>query len=136
MPRGRREDRLHLLFSAALAVAAGAAFWVPALRATGGDWPAPLDDVFIHYDFARATAAGHPFEWIAGQGYSSGETSPLYPLVLALGYLVGFRGPWLGAWAAIVALASVVVLMRSVRELVRPSPPWVAWLGSALVVCL
>ena len=136
MQRGRREDRLHLAFSAGLAVAAGGAFWVPALRATGGDWPAPLDDVFIHYDFARATAAGHPFEWIAGQGFSSGETSPLYPFVLALGYLVGFRGLWLGAWAATVALAAVVVLMRSVRELVRPSPAWVAWLASALVVCV
>ncbi len=136
MPHGRREDRLHLLFSAALAVVVGCAFWAPALVATGGDWPAPLDDVFIHYDFARATASGHPFEWIAGQGFSSGETSPLYPFVLAIGYLIGFRGLWLGAWAAIVALASLVVLMRSVRELVRPSPWWVAWIASALVVAV
>jgi hypothetical protein len=136
MPRGRREDRLHLLFSATLAAAVGVAFWGPALRATGWDWPAPLDDVFIHYDFARATASGHPFEWIAGQGFSSGETSPLYPFVLAIGIVAGFRGLWLGAWAALIALGSIVVLMRAVRELVRPSPAWVAWIASALVVCV
>jgi hypothetical protein len=136
MQRGRREDRLHLAFSAGLAVVAGGAFWVPALGATGGDWPAPLDDVFIHYDFARATAAGHPFEWIAGQGFSSGETSPLYPLVLAVGYAAGFRGLWLGAWAALVALASLVVLMRAARELVQPAPAWVGFIASALVVCV
>ncbi len=136
MPRGRREDRLHLFCCAALALAVGAAFWGPALAATGGDWPAPLDDVFIHYDFARATAAGHPFEWIAGQGFSSGETSPLYPFVLAAGYLVGFRGLWLGAWAALVALASLVTLMRAVRALVAPGPAWVGWLGSALVLAV
>ena len=136
MPRGDREDRLHFFFSAALATAAACLFWVPALRATGGEWPAPLDDVFIHYDFARATAAGHPFEWIAGQGFSSGETSPLYPFVLAPGYLVGFRGVWLGAWAALVALVCVVSLMRSLRELVRPSPAYVSFLASALVVAV
>ena len=48
-----------------------------------GDWSAPLDDVFIHFDFARATARGHPFQWSAGNGYSSGGTSLLYPFVLA-----------------------------------------------------
>ena len=27
-----------------------------------GSWSAPLDDVFIHFDFARETARGHPFQ--------------------------------------------------------------------------
>ena len=59
---------------------------------TGGEWSAPLDDVFIHFDYARAAAEGHPFEWFAGNGYSSGNTSLLYPFVLAVGYLAGFHG--------------------------------------------
>src|SRR5262245_20162251 len=120
------ESRAHLAFATALALGAGFAFWGPALAETHGDWPAPLDDVLIHYDFARAAAEGHPGAWIAGQGFSSGETSPLYAAVLAVGYLVGFRGLALGAWAAIVAVASLVVVMRSLRELIRPR--WVAWL--------
>jgi hypothetical protein len=131
---------MHLAFVVTLAVGAALAFYVPALRATGGDWPAPLDDVFIHYDFARAAAAGHPFEWIAGQGYSSGETAPLYPLVLAVGYLMGFRGLWLGAWAATVAVGSLVVMMRGLRRLMADAPgrpprrEWLSWIGASLLV--
>ena len=136
MERKTREDRLHLGFAVLLTATAALGFYLPALQKTGGDWPAPLDDVFIHFDFARAAAQGHPFEWIAGQGFSSGETSPLYAFVLAAGYLVGFRGLWLGAWAAIVACASLVVLMRSLRELARPAPWWVSGLGASMVVAI
>jgi hypothetical protein len=55
-------------------------------------WSAPLDDVFIHFDFARSAARGYPFQWSEGNGYSSGGTSLLYPLVLALGYRIGYDG--------------------------------------------
>jgi hypothetical protein len=129
-----RADRRFTGFALALALAAALAFYVPALRATGGDWPAPLDDVFIHYDFARATAQGHPFEWIAGQGYSSGETAPLYPFLLAIGYLVGFRGLWLGVWAAALAVASLVLMMRGLRTLMKPAPEGLAWIAAIVLV--
>jgi hypothetical protein len=124
----------HAAFAALLVLGCAAAFYAPAVAATGGDWPVPLDDVFIHYDFARATAHLHPFEWIAGQGYSSGETSALYPFLLAPGYLLGFRGLWLGAWAALLACASLFVTLRALRELVAPCPEWVAWLGALMLV--
>lgn len=116
-----------VLVASALACAAGAAFWVPSVEVARGWFPAPLDDVYIHFDFARSLARGHPFEWIPGQGYSSGETSPLYAVVLALGWLVGFRARALGVWAAIVAVASVASLLSSIRRLVRPCPAWLAW---------
>ena len=74
-----------------------------------GLWSAPLDDVFIHFDFARSTARGYPFQWIDGNGYSSGGTSLLYPFVLALGLIVGFRGLSLMHWAAIIAVTGVMV---------------------------
>jgi hypothetical protein len=124
----------HAAFAAVLVLGCAATFYAPALRATKGDWPAPLDDVFIHFDFARATAELHPFEWIAGQGYSSGETSLLYPFLLAPGYLLGFRGLWLGAWAALLACASLFVTMRALRELVPPRQGWTAWLGAVMLV--
>jgi len=124
----------HGVFAGALVLVSAAAFYVPALRATSGDWPAPLDDVFIHYDFARATAHLRPFQWIAGQGYSSGETSPLYPFLLAPGYWLGFRGLWLGLWAALLACASLFLTMRALRELAAPSPEWVAWAGALALV--
>src|SRR5690606_2117402 len=68
-----------------------------------GAWSAPLDDVFIHFDFARSTARGYPFEWIEGNGYSSGGTSLLYPFVLAIGFALGLDGLDLMHWAAVVA---------------------------------
>ncbi len=78
---------------------------------TRGVWSAPLDDVFIHFDYARALARGYPFQWSEGNGYSSGNTSLSYPVVLALGYWIGFRHLWLMAWAAIVATVSVFLFL-------------------------
>ncbi len=105
-----------------LVLGSALAFWVPGLRATGGAFPVPLDDVFIHFNYARSVAEGHPFEWISGQGYSSGESSPLYPFLLAAGYLVGFRGSLLAVFAAIVAVVSLVSFFASLRRLLGPGP--------------
>src|SRR5688572_32121069 len=131
--RGRSPTRVsakHLVHRALpilAAIAVGAAYWVPASDVARGFFPAPLDDVYIHFDFARSLATGHPFEWIPGQGYSSGETAPLYAFLLAVGYLVGFRGALLGVWAAVLAIAGVAKLLASVRTLAHPCPPWLAW---------
>lgn len=107
-------------FAFAVTFAAAAAFWWPAWRATGGPFPAPLDDVYIHFAFARSAALGHPFAWIPGQGYSSGGTSLLYPLLLAPGWLVGFRGSSLGFFAGGLALLCLVDLSRSLARLFGP----------------
>jgi len=133
VPARPRDSRLFLAWASALTVALGALFYAPARVACGGDWPAPLDDVFIHFDFARSWASGHPFEWIAGQGYSSGETSPGYALVLAAGYAVGFKGARLGVWAALVACASLAFAMSAMRRLLPRGPAWVAPLGAPLL---
>ena len=85
-------------------------------------WSAPLDDVFIHFDFARSAARGFPFEWIDGNGYSSGGTSLLYPLVLALGLRIGFYGLSLMHFAAIVAATSVFGLLLGLRLCFRDLP--------------
>jgi len=111
----------------------GAVFWLPAAAASHGYFPAPLDDVYIHFDFARSLAQGHPFEWVPGNGYSSGETSPLYAVVLALGWLIGFRGRLLGVWAAIVSVLAVASFMRSAQAVARPCPPWLS-AGVAVLV--
>lgn len=89
-----------------LVVGLGVYFVFPAFRGCGA-FPAPLDDVYIHADFARALAAGHPFEWIAGNGYSSGETAPLYPFLLAPGVLLGLDDERIVAFAFVLAAASL-----------------------------
>lgn len=132
--RGIRGALASFAAPLAVAAAAGAAFWVPAVRATRGYFPAPLDDVYIHFDFARSLAEGHPFEWIPGNGYSSGETSPLYAALLGVGWALGLRGRLIGVWAAILAIAGVASFVRSLRILVRPCPPVVAWGAACLAL--
>ena len=95
---------------------------------TGGEWSAPLDDVFIHFDFARATARGHPFEWSEGNGYSSGGTSLLYPFTLAIGYRVGFRGLELMLWAGVIACVSVLATLLGARRMFRELPRFAVYL--------
>lgn len=92
-------------------------------------WSAPLDDVFIHYDFARSTARGAPFNWVDGNGYSSGGTSLLYPFVLAAGYLLGFRGLALGIWAGIIACVGTFATLWAARRLFYRLPPWLSLLA-------
>ncbi len=93
-----------------------------------GPWSAPLDDVFIHFDFARSAARGHPFEWCSGNGYSSGATSLLYPFVLAIGHLSGFRGLELMEWASIVACVTVFALLLAARRAFRGLPRFTSYL--------
>jgi hypothetical protein len=88
-----------------------------------GPWSAPLDDVFIHFDFARSTARGFPFQWSEGNGYSSGGTSLLYPFLLALGYLApAFRELRLMHWAAIVACVCTFGMLLGARRLALKLP--------------
>jgi hypothetical protein len=130
----KRLEPILWLFTTGLLVASiGAAFYVPGIIRTGGRFPVPLDDVYIHFGFARAAALGHPFEWIPGNGYSSGGTSLTYPLVLAPGYLLGMRGERLALFAAGLAFACLLDLCRSIRALLGPfAPRWVTWAMPAL----
>jgi hypothetical protein len=111
--------RLQTLYAELWADPAGFDKWVAHGR---GPWSAPLDDVFIHFDFARSTARGAPFQWSEGNGYSSGGTSLLYPFVLALGYWGGFRGLSLMLWAAIVACVATFGFLLGARRWARDLP--------------
>jgi hypothetical protein len=137
---GAREPHAWLATTIALVVAAGAAFWGPGYQRAHGHFPVPLDDVYIHFGFARSAALGHPFAWIPENGYSSGGTSLTYPLVLAPGWLLGFRGERLAVFAAIVACASLVDFARSLRALALrgrgPERPWITWAFPALVLAV
>ncbi|MBN1563608.1 MAG: hypothetical protein JXA10_07210, partial [Anaerolineae bacterium] len=59
----------------------------------------PLDDTYIHFQYARQMAEGHPFVYNTGDPATSGGTSLLYPPLLAAGYLLGFTGWALAYWA-------------------------------------
>lgn len=141
-PRGlgaASERALYALFAGALTLWVGCLFYASMRQqilytsdqplASPSDWSGPLDDVFIHFDFARASARGHPFQWSEGNGYSSGGTSLLYPFVLSLGYLVGFRKLSLMVWAGIVACVSTFALLLAARRLFRELPRYTSYLA-------
>ena len=113
-----RMDRvLYVVWAAACTLTNARVFYGYMMRQTGGEWSAPLDDVFIHFDYARSIAQGHPFEWTVGNGFSSGNTSLTYPFVLAPGWLMGLRDTDLMIWAALVAMASTFALLLAGRAL-------------------
>jgi hypothetical protein len=72
---------------------------------------AALDDSYIHFQYARAIAEGHPFRFEAGEPVTSGATSLLWPALLAPFYAVGLRGnlilwpAWVMSFAALGLLA-------------------------------
>jgi hypothetical protein len=113
----RIDPLLYVLWAAFHTLVSARGFYGYMLKQTSGEWSAPLDDVFIHFDYARATALGHPFEWTIGNGYSSGNTSLTYPFVLAAGWLVGFTGRELMQWAALVAALCVFGTLLAARRL-------------------
>lgn len=81
------------------------------LTRTGGEVAVPLDDAFIHFQFARRFAELRPFEYSLGSPPTPGATSLAWPLALAPFYLVGFRGlglvwvAWTLGWVSLALLA-------------------------------
>jgi hypothetical protein len=127
---------LYPVFAGACVLYAALTFYGSLHRQTHGAWSAPLDDVFIHFDYARATARGFPFEWSEGNGFSSGNTSLTYPFVLAIGYLVGFRGTSLMLWAAIVACVATLGFLMAAARLADPLGRWAKYLLPPAVLCV
>ncbi len=64
---------------------------ISAVLAKTGHPAVPLDDAFIHFQFARNLANGHPFTYSPGSGYVAGATSLLWPTMLAPFFWLGVR---------------------------------------------
>jgi hypothetical protein len=123
---GRWKRYFHALRASpyAFALPASALLGALAIRGTlsrAGRPALPLDDSFIHLQYARRLAEGGFFSYVPGEGYTSGATSLLWPIVLAPFHLLGLRGfslvwaAWLLGTLAHAALA--VEVMRLARRL-------------------
>jgi hypothetical protein len=135
----RLEPRLFDLWVGLLVLLAARTFYGAMMTQTSGEWSAPLDDVFIHFDYARSTARGYPFQWSEGNGFSSGNTSVTYPFVLSVGYLLGFREGvprHLMTWAAAVACLSVFVFLRALARSAEGLGRWARYLVPPAVLSL
>lgn len=74
---------------------------IGSILAKVGHAGAALDDAYIHFQYARALAEGHPLRFQAGEPMTSGATSALWPALLAPFWAFGARGDailW-PAWA-------------------------------------
>ncbi len=102
--------RRHAPIVVATAVVAVASV-LAILRRTHGVPAVPLDDAYIHFQYARAFASLHPFVYSPGAAPTPGATSLLWPLLLAPFYAIGFRGvalipiAWLLGFIALGLLA-------------------------------
>jgi len=64
----------------------------------------PLDDAYIHLQFARNLASGHGLAFNAGEP-TPGATSPLWVVVLALGMVFHVPGEWVAIGLGVLAAA-------------------------------
>ncbi len=125
------DSRRNLLIWTLFCCIAGGVFCVyvlVSLAAGQGNLLMPLDDVYIHFQYARQLAFGQPYVYNPGQPPTSGATSFLYPFILALGYLIGFQGLNLGLWAMLVGAGALLASMLAIYRLCRivDAPQWLS----------
>lgn len=119
-----------------VAAAVPAAFAVQAvLSATGGTPAVPLDDSYIHFQFARSFAEGQPFVFSPGTAPVPGATSLLWPLLLAIPQLLGVHGSAVIWWAwGFGFLALGLLAFETARAAERLTSEHVAWLAGVLTL--
>ena len=103
-----RKDVASVLIGA-LTVVLGVVFVVVDLAYNSGNLIAPIDDAYIHLQYASRLGAGHPFQYNPGDPVSTGASSLLYAFVLAAGYIVGFHGTALLVYAVVLGIACLAV---------------------------
>ena len=105
------------------------------LGATGGTPAVPLDDSYIHFQFARSFAAGHPFVFSPHTAPVPGATSLLWPLLLAVPLLFGVQGSAIIWWAwGFGFLALGLLAFETARAAERLTSQRIAWVAGVLTL--
>ncbi|MDQ7034167.1 MAG: hypothetical protein Q9P01_04835 [Anaerolineae bacterium] len=128
MARLLHNNRLILMLFTLVALMLLAIFASVAYLAANGNLLMPLDDVYIHFQYAKQMAVGQPYVYNTGQAATSGATSFLYTYLLAVGYLLGFKGLLLGFWAMLLGTTSLIAAQWAVYRLcqVLDCPQWMS----------
>jgi len=104
------------------------------LWTTGGYFVAQVSDLYVIAQYARAMAEGHPFRYNPGEAPTTGATSLLHTVVLALAHAAGARGEGLVAFAILLGAALYLAsLPLAVRIGARLAGPREGLLAGALV---
>nr|PZN22018.1 MAG: hypothetical protein DIU78_16415 [Pseudomonadota bacterium] len=106
------------------------------LEVSGGVPSVPLDDAYIHFQFARSFAEGTPLVYSPGSPPVAGATSLLWPALLAIPYALGARAHDLVWFAWLFGWGSLALLADEVRRVARPLAGAAGSVGAAgLVLC-
>jgi hypothetical protein len=121
---------------ALLSVLLSAAFVGVSLAYNQGRLIAPLDDVYIHLQYAKQIGQGHFFQYNAGDPITTGASSFLYPLILGAAWALGCQGTGLLVFAVVFGIACLATTTVLVYLLGRrlASPVAGVW-ASVLVAC-
>ncbi len=112
----KQHHRQNLMIFAALSVVTALVFCIFTLAGISGgrgELLMPLDDVYIHFQYAKQIANGQPYIYNPGDPPTSGATSFIYPWLLALGYWLGFTGLNLGWWALLLGAVALLISLNA-----------------------
>lgn len=125
----------YAILGAALLVVATASLGA-VLKATGGEPAVPLDDAYIHFQFARSFANFAPFHYTQGAAPVAGATSLLWPAILAPFFWLGVDGAGIVWVAWCLGFACLGLLAHETHQAARHLlSPGVAVASAALVLC-
>jgi len=117
-----------------LSIAIALVYTLLMLNAAYGRPVAPLDDAYIHFQYAKQMALGQPWQYNPGQPISTGATSLIYPFLLAFAYWLGFIADsivWPALFIGAISLVLSAVLIYKITytlpqsSKILPDP----WLG-------
>lgn len=104
---------------------------VVAIYTLSSGWGFPLDDSWIHQTYGRNL--GLHGEWAFLRGHpSAASTSPLYTVLLSIGYFLRIPYMWWTHALGIAALAVTALLGTQMAERILPQSAW--WVGLALIL--
>lgn len=109
---------------------------IHAVLAKLGHPGAALDDAYIHFQYARAIAEGHPLRFQAGEPISTGATSFAWPALLALPYAFGIRGESILWIAWVVCFVALGALAYETYAITRPLAGRAAAFGAGAMTLL
>ena len=85
----------------------------------------PLDDAWIHQTYARNLARWGQFAYVRGH-VSAGSTSPLWTIVLAVGYLLFIEGRLWAYLMGAICLVLTATIAHRLTTVLWPERQWVA----------
>jgi hypothetical protein len=95
----------------------------------------PLDDPWIHLQFAKNLAEYGSFSYFKNEIVTAGSTSPLYTLILAAGFIVTKNEMWLSYILGILFFMVSVYYFYRVADDTFPKENWLA-LGAVIIFLL